>query len=705
LNLSAGRPLGQGQMTDAAFNIDTPGPGPMRARPPAPHRPPPDDRDSRVILAALIGLALAVMLFMAVIPVTNPFNPLNQPAVVLVTNDGQTLARAGAYRDVPVKVQQLPPYVPLAFIAIEDRHFLRHHGVDVGGVFRAALANLRAHHVVQGGSTITQQLVKNAYLDQRRTLGRKAKEALLAVWLEMRMSKAEIMSAYLSSVYFGDGVYGLRAASTHYFGKKPEQLTLGEAALLAGLVKSPSRLNPAAHPAAAGRRARVVLNAMADQHFISRARSRTAGHVKIVLQKTETTPGAYFADWVTKEALADARAHGDGGRVQTTLDMRMQKTAEEIVRRMLPSRGARQAALVAMTPDGAIRAMVGGRDYAASQFNRAARAERQPGSAFKLFVYDAAMRAGHHPDEMIENSPVTVGKWSPGNFGDRYSGPITLMQAFAHSSNVAAVRLTMDVGPETVASAARRLGVTSPIGHDPSIALGTSEVNLLELTAAYAAFVKGRGPVKPYGVQSDRPRHLGLVMTPQERFNMLVLLSSVVQGGTGRQAALKVPSFGKTGTAQDSRDAWFIGFTGDLVVGVWVGNDNHSPTHGIVGGALPAQIWRAFMTGVGYQGAPVPPSTEIESEGETLQAGPPAGAEDQGEAPQLDEDELAPDEVVRPDEDQGGPPMIIVPPRPQAPPWEDDGYGPPPPRFRGPPPPDEGPPPDEPGGDQGMPQY
>jgi penicillin-binding protein 1A len=607
-------------MTDAAFNLDAPSPQPQPD--PAPHRPPPDDRDSRLVLAALVGAAVLLALLAALAPITNPLNPLNQPAVVLVTTDGQKLARAGAYKDDPVRVEQLPAYVPMAFIAIEDRHFLRHRGVDVGGVIRAALANMRAHHVVQGGSTITQQLVKNAYLDRRRTLGRKLKEAALAVWLEMRMSKAAIISAYLSNVYFGDGVYGLRAASGHYFGKKPEELKLGEAALLAGRVKAPSKLYPTEHPAAAGRRGRVLLDAMAAQHFITREQAAAAGHVKILLRPTETRPGAYFADWVTPEALALARRRPDGGRIQTTLDMRMQKTAEQIIRRMLPRQGARQSALVAMTPDGAIRAMVGGRNYAASQFNRASRAQRQPGSAFKLFVYDAAMRAGHRPGEMIENSPVTVGKWSPSNFGGSYSGPITLMQAFAHSSNVASVRLTVELGPGQVADAARRLGVTSPISHDPSIALGSSEVNLLELTAAYAAVVKGRGPVKPFGVAADQPRSLGVVMTPQERSSMLVLLSAVVQGGTGRQASLKVPSFGKTGTAQDSRDAWFIGVTGEMVVGVWVGNDNHSPTRGVVGGGLPAQIWRAFMTGIGYQGAPVPPSSEIEREGESLQAGP-----------------------------------------------------------------------------------
>jgi penicillin-binding protein 1A len=678
-------------MTFEAYNLELPQDGTPRAPEPRPEPPQRHDRDrrSRLILFVLLAAAAVAGLFMLLTPITNRFNPLNRPAVVLVSADGQTLASRGAYADEPVRIEQLPRYVPLAFIAIEDRHFLQHRGVDFGGILRAAASNMRAGHVVQGGSTITQQLIKNAYLDQRRTLGRKAKEAMLALWLETRMSKAEILSAYLSSVYFGDGVYGLRAASRHYFGKKPEALTIGEAALLAGLVKAPTKLNPAEHPKAAGRRGRTVLEAMADQRFITREQASKAGHVKIVLQPTEVQPGAYFADWVMPEASRHAHGGFAAAKVQTTLDMRMQKTAEQVIRRMLPSQGARQAALVAMTPDGAIKAMVGGRNYATSQFNRAARAQRQPGSAFKLFVYDAAMRAGHRPDELIEDSPITVGKWAPSNFGGRYSGPITLLQAFSHSSNVASVRLTMALGPGAVASTARRLGVSSPIGHDPSIALGTSEVNLLELTAAYAAVVKGRGPVKPFGVASDRPRGLGVVMTPQERFNMLVLLSSVVQGGTGRQAALKVPTFGKTGTAQDSRDAWFIGFTGDLVVGVWVGNDDHSPTRGVVGGGLPAQIWRGFMTGVGYQGAPVPPSTEIESEGESLDV-PALAPEDQA-GEEGDEAEAA--QVISPED--GGPPIIILPQQPPEP--ADEEEGPPPP------PDDAAPPPDEPGAETGTP--
>ena len=652
-------------MTLEAPILDIPPP----AGPPPP-APDPDAR-SRLLLAILIFVAGVVALFVLVAPVTNPLNPLNQPAVILVSADGQTLAKRGAYKDEPVQAEKLPRYVPLAFIAIEDRRFVEHNGVDMGGVVRAMFANLRARHVVQGGSTITQQLAKTAYLDQKRTLGRKAKEALIAGWLELRMSKSQILSAYLSSVYFGDGVYGLRAASQHYFGKQPEQLKLGEAALLAGLVKAPSKLNPTENPAGAGRRARLVLEAMADQHFISRAQARKAGHVRIVLQAAEPPAGAYFTDWVTPTALAQARSSFGAVRVQTTLDTRMQKLAERIIRRMLPSQGARQAALVAMTPDGAVKAMVGGRSYGASQFNRATRAQRQPGSAFKLFVYDAAMRAGHRPDEIIDDAPISIGNWSPSNFGGHYAGPITLRQAFAHSSNVASVRLTQQLGPRQVAAAAKRLGVVSPIGDDMSIALGSAEVNLLELTAAYATVAGGRGPVRPYGVLADRPRGLGAPMSQAERMNMLQLLAGVVQGGTGRGAALKVPTFGKTGTAQDSRDAWFIGFVDNLVVGVWVGNDNHSPTRGIVGGGLPAQIWRAFMTGVGYPGAPVPPSSEIESEGETL--GVPAEAGSDGDAAS-DMDEDGEPELVPAEPD--GEPMVVAPPRPPEQPYDEPDYGP-----------------------------
>jgi penicillin-binding protein 1A len=558
----------------------------------------------RRIFTGLLALATAVAVLVVWLswrlPVSRALEPLPTPSLVLVSADGHPFARRGAVKDRPVEVDALPPYVPGAFVAIEDRRFYRHFGVDLIGVGRALVTNLRHRGVRQGGSTITQQLAKTTFLSPDRTLRRKAQEVFVALWLEARLSKKEILSRYLSSVYFGDGVFGLRAAAQHYFDKAPEQLSVGEAAMLAGLVKAPSALDPIDHPQAAARRAHLVLDAMVETRAISAAEAARARHVR--LRTSPPLPvGGYFADWAAPQVKQALDAQYGVVQVRTTLDSRLQRRAERAVRTWLdgPGRrqGATQAALVAMRPDGAVVAMVGGRDYGASQFNRAVQARRQPGSAFKLFVYLAALRDGARPDSLVSETPITVGGWSPRNFERTSGGLLTLRDAFAESSNIAAVRITETVGRERIVDAAQDLGVTSPLVRDATLPLGTSEMTLLELTSAYAAVAAGQAPIQAYALPDDAARRPAPRALPEDqRQALLELLSAAVETGTARAARVGQPAFGKTGTTQEHRDAVFVGFTGDLVVGVWVGNDDHSPMNGVTGGGLPAEIWRDFVS-------------------------------------------------------------------------------------------------------------
>ena len=581
----------------------------MTSQPDAPlPAPPPPGRPSRVARRAVAlgvagaGLAgLLVALHALVLPISRALEPLPHPALVLFTADGRALARRGADKEPPVFVADLPPYVPAAFIAIEDRRFYSHFGIDPIGMMRALATNITAGRVRQGGSTITQQLAKTTFLNSNRTFGRKLEELFIALSLEMRLSKNQILGRYLSSIYFGDNVYGLRAAAQHYFAKPPERLSLGEAAMLAGMVQAPSALNPIDHPGPARRRARLVMAAMVRTRAVSPAQAARAGPVQ-VRPRQPLLIGGYFADWAAPQIIPGLEANYGVVRVRTTLDSRLQRLADETVDAALDGPGRRQsvgqAALVAMRRNGAVVAMVGGRDYRTSQFNRAAQAHRQPGSAFKLFVYLAAIRDGALPDTPVSEEPVTIDGWSPRNFDGRSGRSLTLRDAFALSSNIAAVRVAQRAGHGAVVRAARDLGVTSPLTNDPTLALGSSETTLVELTSAYAALADGRMPVRPFGVAppDPPPAPRSRPFRAAERAAMLDLLQSAVADGTGRAARLDQPVFGKTGTAQDHRDAVFIGFTGDTVVGVWVGNDDHSPMKGVTGGGLPAQIWRDFTS-------------------------------------------------------------------------------------------------------------
>ena len=557
----------------------------------------------RIIFYAVSAVILVTLLWLIVTaPLSRALEPLEDPALLLVSQEGQPIARRGAIKEAPVEVTSLDPLTPAAFVAIEDRRFYRHWGIDPRAIGRAMVANARAGGVRQGGSTITQQLAKTSFLSSDRSLKRKAQEVIIAFWLEAWLTKDEILSRYLSSVYFGDGVYGLRAASKHYFNRSPERLTLAQSAMLAGLVQAPSRLAPTRNLPAAQKRSRLVLQEMADTGIISPARARAAVSARPVRKSSKVPTGTYFADWVAPAAQKAFEADFGEVRVKTTLDADLQRLAVRAISRA--SIGNAQAALVAMRPNGEVVAMVGGRSYKQSPFNRVTQARRQPGSAFKLFVYLAALRAGWTPDSIIEDRPINIDGWSPANNDGVYRGPITLRQAFARSSNAATVRLSESVGRANVRRAARELGISTPLPDGPSLALGTAGVSLLELTAAYAAVASGHYPVRPHGLALEEEDEQGLGMLfrrggtldrRRDREPMLDLLWEATNRGTGKRAALAVPTFGKTGTTQENRDALFVGFAGDLVVGVWVGHDDDTSLGKISGGTAPAQIWRNFM--------------------------------------------------------------------------------------------------------------
>jgi penicillin-binding protein 1A len=549
---------------------------------------------SAIILVTLVWLVLTA-------PLSRALEPLQDPALLLLSNDGHAIALRGAVKEAPVDVTRLDPLTPAAFVAIEDRRFYHHWGIDPRGIARAMVADLRGGGVREGGSTITQQLAKTNFLSGDRTIKRKAQEVIIAFWLEAWLTKQQILSRYLSSVYFGDGVYGLRAAAHHYFNRNPEDLNLAQSAMLAGMVQAPSRLAPTHNLAAAQKRSELVLQAMASTGVISSSRAASVHPARPVIRASSVPTGSYFADWVTPSAEQTQDPDFGEVKVSTTLDWTLQRIAERAVIRA-PS-GA-QAALVAMRPDGRVVAMVGGESYPQSPFNRVTQARRQPGSAFKLFVYLAALRSGWTPDSIIEDKPITIGGWTPENSDRLYRGKITLREAFARSSNAATVRLSEEVGRNNVIRAARDLGMTTSLPSNPSLALGTAGVSLLELTSAYAAIASGQYPVTARGLPSvSAPEGLaaffhrdGALDPRRDRAPMLDLLYAAANEGTGRRAALAIPTFGKTGTTQENRDALFIGFAGDLVVGVWVGRDDNRSLGRVSGGTIPAEIWRSFMS-------------------------------------------------------------------------------------------------------------
>ncbi|TNC14358.1 PBP1A family penicillin-binding protein [Methylobacterium terricola] len=564
--------------------------------------------------ALVVGLVLAYTVYaLATLPVNGGLTvESTASALVVRAADGQAFATRGVIKGAKLSPKEVPPVLAKAIVAIEDRRFYEHHGIDLRGLVRAAFRNAAAGGTREGGSTLTQQLVRMSYLSQDRTLKRKVQEAVLALWLEAQLPKDEILTRYLNAAYFGAGVYGADAAAQRYFGKPAKDLALSEAAMLAGLVRAPSQLAPHRNLDGARGRAAQVLEAMVETGAIAKAEADAARRAPATVRvPTETPVGTnYFVDSVADSVRTLIGAGPADATVRTTLDLTLQNIAESVIARRLDQDGDRrkvsQGALVAMAPDGAILAMVGGRDYADSQFNRVTQAKRQPGSLFKLFVYLTALRDGYRPDSTMMDRPTQVGEWEPENYGGRYRGAVTLRTAFAHSINTVAVQLAEAVGIPAVIETARGLGVTSDLPNLPSLALGSAETTLLEITRAYAAVAAGAESVEPYSVRQILAREQALYTRPQTapvpardqaaRTGMLDLLSAVIREGSGKNARVSVPAGGKTGTTQDSRDAWFVGFAGDLVVGVWLGNDDNSPMAGVTGGDLPARIWHDFVS-------------------------------------------------------------------------------------------------------------
>ncbi len=547
-----------------------------------------------------------------------------RPTVTLVAVDGTRFSRTGDIQGAIIEANQLPPYLVKAVIAVEDRRFFNHFGIDPVGLGRAVWVNIRRGHMSQGGSTLTQQLAKNLFLSPDRTLRRKVQEALLALWLEHVYTKEQILTAYLNRVYLGAGAYGVDAAAQTYFGKPVSQLSLYECAEIAGLLKAPSHYSPISNPNEASQRAQVVLSTMIEAGFITPADAASATLAPPSARPSVPTGlGRYFADWISDHIGSYVGYDHEDLVVYTTLDLHLQQAAERHLTELLASQGPQyqvsQGALVTMTPDGAVRALVGGRSYAESPFNRATQALRQPGSSFKPFIYLAALEAGFTPETTVEDGPLRIGHWQPVNYEKGFRGPVPLRDALAHSINTCAVRVLEQVGVEPVRTLAQRLGITSSLGRDLSLALGTSEVTPLELTAAYAGIANGGHPVIPHAIQEIRDSHgtvlyqrhgsvADAVAEPGAVSALTSMMTGVLAYGTGKAARLDRPAAGKTGTSSDYRDAWFAGFTADYVTAVWLGNDNNDEMKRVTGGSLPAKLWHDFMMDahVGLPPRPLP---------------------------------------------------------------------------------------------------
>jgi penicillin-binding protein 1A len=617
--------------------------------------PPPRDgagppRPGRSPLQAVIYWTLVlgvwalifVVAFFAVFSVDLPdtsklYDVKRQPSISYLDRSGGLVAVRGSQFAPPVDLDKLPPYVPKAFVAIEDRWFYWHFGFNPWGIVRSQVYDWTHHGggPLRGGSTITQQLARNLFLTPNQTYRRKAQELILAIWLEAKFSKKQILELYLNRVYFGEGAYGIEAASQRYFGKPAAQLSLGESAMLAGLMKGPSRYSPMADTARAERRATTVLDEMVRIHAITPAQRDAAFQQPIRVNPTLASQRAqYFTDWVDDQVRHLVGQPTEDLVVETTLDLPLQASAEQSIQTGVAAaqtQGVKQAALISLDGEGRIRAYVGGVSYLQSQFDRATSARRQAGSSFKPFVYLTAMEAGRTPDTPVVDEPITIGTWTPRNYTGQYLGPITLEIALKESINTVAARLANEVGTSNVAATAHRLGIVSPIQLDPSMALGAVEVSPLEMAQAYAPFSNGGVFAKGYGIERIRTAS-GRVLYDHNVGNdqrravigqpalsyMIRMMRGVIQSGTGARANVKGYDLaGKTGTTSDYRDAWFIGYTGGFVTAVWVGKDDNTPMKKVTGGGAPAAIWHDYMTQAlprlkteGIPGADAPPPAE-----------------------------------------------------------------------------------------------
>jgi penicillin-binding protein 1A len=583
------------------------------------------------VLAAAATVIVGLMAYYSVIyPDPMSLRPKESaPFVRILARDGSVLSERGGGDDY-VPIDLLPHYVADAVIATEDQRFYDHHGVDPFGLVRAAITNLREGRTVQGGSTLTQQLAKNLYLTSDRTFSRKLEEFTLALWLEMKLTKEDILELYLNRVYLGSGAYGIDQAARRYFRKPARNLSLGEAAMIAGLLKAPSRYSPLSNPGLARTRARLVLSQMQDAGFISEDEERKAAdEIARAFERTQRAGAVgsdYAVDYVMDQLgpayIAGLAVGAEGLVVETTIDPALQANAAAMIEQVIDIRGpdlnASESAAVVLGRDGALLALVGGRSYAETQFNRAVKAQRQPGSAFKPFVYLAALEAGYTPDSIVDDLPLNMSGWAPRNDNGTYLGPLPLRTALAKSVNTVAARLAVKVGPTRVSQTAKRLGIKSPLARDATIALGTSEVSLLELTGAYNVIANGGQAAEPYVVRRVRsargddlfvrptPPYAQLV-APEQVAAMNDMLGAALADGTGRRAAIPPHrAAGKTGTSQGFRDAWFVGYTAYFTAGVWSGNDDGAPMNRVVGGSLPAEIWRAIMVSAHADKTPLP---------------------------------------------------------------------------------------------------
>ena len=578
------------------------------------------------LLACIWGtivLSLAVVYFIARVPdPTIAALDHRPPNVTVLAEDGTVLAERGLRRG-HIRLDVLPPYLVQAVLATEDRRFYSHWGIDPIGLIRASFRNAEAGTVVQGGSTITQQLAKNLFLRPDRTYLRKLQELVYAVWLEQRFSKDEILELYINRVYFGGGTYGVEAASRRYFSKSSRFVSLPQAALLAGLLKAPSRYAPTRSVKAANARVDEVLNNMVDAGYLNPEQARAASKQPLKLSaKGDDTGYPYVVDWVAELLPEYVGEHEGDLIVDTTIDAGLQRVAQQTLRRLLDSEGAElhagEGAVVVLDPWGGVKALVGGRSYSSSPFDRALKAQRQPGSAFKPFVYLAALESGYRPDSVAYDGPTTIADWSPRNYTGLYHGEISLREALAQSTNTVAARLAAEVGPWRVVRTARRLGIQSRLHDRPSIALGTAEVNLLELTGAFAPFANAGQGVLPHIITrvrngdgkllyARRRSTTGQLVAINFVGGMNDMMHATMTRGTGKRAAIEGHmAGGKTGTTQSFRDAWFVGYTAHYVGGVWVGNDNGMRMKKVTGGTLPASVWHDVMTYAHRDKAPKP---------------------------------------------------------------------------------------------------
>ena len=565
---------------------------------------------------AVIAFSVLAAWYATELPdVEQAFNATRRPTVTVLAADGSQLTIIGDVYGRPTGLDELPRALIQAVLATEDRRFFGHFGLDVIGLARAMKANLQAGRIVQGGSTITQQVAKNLFLTPERTIKRKIQELLLALWLEHRFTKDQILTIYLNRVYLGAGTYGVDAAAGKYFDRPAARLSTYQAAMLAGLLKAPSRYNPLAHPARSRARTAQVVKNMIAAGYLSPAEAVNAAPKAANGEAWAAAPsrsrlGRHFTDWVLEQVSGYVNPGDRDIVVRTTLDHHLQGFAEAFVGKALTKQGRKtgisEAALVAITPSGAVRAMVGGRNYVKSQFNRATQAKRQPGSAFKPFVYLAGLEAGLTPETVLVDEPVRIGEWRPRNFDKRHIGPVSLKQAMARSINTVAVKVGEKAGRARVIGVSRRLGLSGDFKTTPSLALGAQEVTLLELTQAYGPFANGGAGVWAYGIEEirDRAGNLlyrrrgsgpGRVVSEVHVAAMNAMLSGVITHGTGRASKIGRPQAGKTGTSQNFRDAWFVGYTADLVTGVWMGNDDGKAMGNVTGGGPPARLWRDFM--------------------------------------------------------------------------------------------------------------